>query len=87
MVIDVIIGFIYSVVSTLLSPITSLPDASLSSDVSNAFTQARGFLHALDFVLPYTTLFSIIGLVVAIEAGILVYKVIYWLIKRIPTQS
>jgi len=87
MVIDIIFRFVYSVVSTLLSPLTTLADASLPDNVSNAFIQARGFLHALDFVLPYTTLFAVIGLIVSIEAGILVYKIVYWLIKRIPTQS
>jgi hypothetical protein len=87
MVVDIFINFIYSVLTTILSPILNLSDASLPADVSNAFVNMRGFLNATDFVLPYSTLMAVIVLILAIEAGILVYKVVYWLIKRIPTQS
>lgn len=87
MVIDVIINFIYSVLTTILSPILNLPDVSLPADITNAFVNMRSFLDATDFVIPYATITAIISLMVAIEAGIMAYKVIYWLIKRIPTQS
>jgi hypothetical protein len=87
MVIDVIINFIYSVLTTILSPILNLPDVALPADMVNAFINMRSFLDATDFVIPYATLMAIIASMIAIEAGIMAYKVIYWLIKRIPTQS
>lgn len=87
MIVDFILGFIYSVVTTLLSPITNLANVSLSADVSNSFTQMRGLLHAIDFVLPYLTLLAVIAAVVVAEGIILSFKVINWLLKRLPTQS
>lgn len=87
MIVDFILGFIYSVVTTLLSPITNLADVSLSVEVSGAFTQMRGLLHAIDFVLPYLTLLAVIAAVVVAEGIILSFKVINWLLKRLPTQS
>jgi len=87
MVIDVIINFIYSVLTTILSSILNLPDVALPADMTNAFINMRSFLDATDFVIPYATFTAIIASMIAIEAGIMAYKVIYWLIKRIPTQS
>jgi hypothetical protein len=87
MVSNIFLDFIYSVVSTILSPISDLADVSLPGSIASGFTNARGFLHAIDFVVPYTTLLGVIGFLIGIEVAILTYKVVYWLIKRIPTQS
>jgi len=87
MVVDLILNSAYQVILFILTPILSMSDVSLSSDISSAFTQARGFLHATDFIFPYTTLVAVLAAILIIEAAILAYKVIYWIIKKIPTIS
>jgi hypothetical protein len=87
MVVDIIINAVYGLLTLIIWPITQLADVSLPSGVASAFTTARSYLQAIDILMPYATLLTIIGLVVAIELAILTYKLIYWIIKRIPTQS
>jgi len=66
-----------------------LPDVSLNNSFTTAITTASGYLTALHNLLPYTVvvILAIIAFDVAFETGYLLYKVIYWVIRRFPTQS
>lgn len=82
-----ILYMIYGVVWLIVSPILLLPDVSISSGFSTALTTAISYISVFDSILPITTLFIIIGLIMGIEIAIAVYKIIMWVIRRIPTQS
>ena len=66
-----------------------LPDVALNNSFTTAITTASGYLTALHNLLPYTVvvILAIIAFDVTFEAGYLLYKVIYWVIRRFPTQS
>lgn len=78
---------LFGIISVILVPIKALDDVVLSDNVSNAITQVGGYLGSIDIILPTSTLLIIFGTVLSIEGFIIAYKVINWLIKKIPTIS
>jgi len=65
-----------------------IPDSSgLPSGVSSAITTAIGYIKGVSFIFPIETLFQIILLIFSIEAGLLLWKFINWIIKKIPGVS
>lgn len=75
---------LYAVLYTITAPIRLLPNATLPSGVSNALSQAGSLINTLDAFIPVATILTIVGLVVAIEGGVFSYKVIMWVIRKIP---
>jgi len=64
-----------------------LPTASLPFSLTSAISSASGYLTSLDSVLPMTVIISTFTFFLLFEGGYLTYKVIYWIIKKIPTIS
>jgi hypothetical protein len=87
MITSILLSFVYAFVWAVTSPIRLLPDVSLSSGISTAITTAGQYITPLNTVIPISTLLTIFGLVIGIEGSIFLYKVIMWIVKRIPTQS
>jgi hypothetical protein len=84
MILNIIISLIYNVVGGLLS---KLPSVSTTNGFGAAVSTASGYLSALSVILPITTLLAILAFDIAFETGYLAFKVIYWIIRRFPTQS
>jgi hypothetical protein len=82
-----ILLIIYYFIQALEYPIKALPDVSLPSGIASAITSAGAYLSSFDLIFPVGTFLTIFGLMLTIEAAILVYKVVMWLIKKIPTIS
>jgi len=62
-----------------------LPDSSgLPSEVSAGFSWLWGLLWELDFVVPVSTVATLLGLSLAFEVAIQVWHGIHWLIRKIP---
>lgn len=87
MIIDAIVLIFYSLLYILTLPIASLADASLPAEIDNAISQATNYLSMANAILPVSTLITILGLILLIEAGIMTYKIIMWVIRKIPTIS
>ncbi len=87
MIVDIFLFMLYLTVLVMASPILALPNVSISSSVITAITDAGGYLKAIDEVVPISTVLTIFGLVLSIEAGVFVYKLIMWVIHRIPAQG
>lgn len=87
MITTLFLNVFYTFLSFILSPILSQADVSVSSSVLNAVTNIQGFLTSAAPVFPITTLLSVLGIVITVEIGILVYKAIMWLVKKIPMIS
>lgn len=77
----------YSVTNLLLWPITILDDVSVDSGFGAAISNLLGDFANLNGFLPLDSLFSVIGIILAIELVIAGYKIIMWVIRRFPTQS
>jgi len=87
MITGIFFNIIYGLVVLITYPIRILPDVSLSPEISNAISNINGFLAGLNVILPISTLLAVLGAVLGIELAIFGYKVVMWIIKRLPTQS
>lgn len=87
MITNAILNLLYIAISAFLIPIKQLPDATLPANISSAIQTAQGYFSSFNFIFPVSTFIAIIGIVLTIEAGVMIYKVIMWIIKKIPTIS
>lgn len=79
-----ILSIIYAFIWTATYPLRFLSDVSLNSGITDAITTAGQYISIMGFVLPISTLASVIGIFLGIEASILTYKLIMWTIRKIP---
>lgn len=87
MISTAVLWIIYSAVFLLTSPIRLLSDVSVTNGFGSAVTTASTYIGTFDKFFPVSTLLILVGLFTSIEIGIALYKIIMWIIKRIPTQS
>jgi hypothetical protein len=87
MISNFVLYLLYGVVYGLTYPIRILSDVSLSSDFTSTITTFNNYLAGLNFIFPLSTLITIIGLFLGIEVFILLYKIMNWLIRKIPMIS
>lgn len=87
MITTIILNIIYFVLWPLIQLISNLSDVSLNSGIATSITTTSGYLSALNTFLPITTLLVMLGVFTTYELGYFTFKFIYWIIKRIPTQS
>ena len=87
MITAVFLNILYGIIWTLTYPIRILNDVSLPSDITSAISTANGYLYALDYIVPVSTLLAIFALYLTIEGAILTWKALNWLLRRLPTQS
>jgi len=81
-IVNFVLGIVYFLVNTL-------PDVSNTSNFGTAIVTANGYIATAYTFLPLITitLLAIIIFDVAFEFAYFVYKIIYWIIRRFPTQS
>lgn len=82
-----VIWVLYILVYAITLPIRALPDVSLPADIATSLASARDSVAGLNVVLPLTTIAGILALVITIETAFLSYKIIMWIIRRLPTQN
>lgn len=87
MITDFILLVVYNTINLLLFPIQFLPDVEASSTVITAITTATSYIAVFNNFLPLGAIFTILSTILLIEIAIMVYKIIMWVIRRIPTQS
>jgi len=86
----IITGFlymVYGVIWLLIEPFRILPDASLPSNIASAITTANTYLVSINSFVPVSTILTIVALTLVVEGFILSWKLINWVIKKIPTIS
>lgn len=78
-----------SIFGIVLFLIGKLPDVSVNSDLGTSIATASGYISGIYGFLPIisTTLLAIIAFDIIFESSYLLYKVVYWIIRRFPTQS
>lgn len=87
MITNGLIYLIYGLVYLITLPIQKLADVSMSSNFASSITTANGYISSFNSIIPVDTIGQILTLFLAIETAVLTYKLIMWLIRRIPTQS
>lgn len=89
MIIEGLMNLICKLIMTLLSPI-NIPDISATDKESlfNFFDNLLGSANALiDLFLPYTLAKAFLLIVIAIELAVDIYKVVMWIIRKIPVAG
>jgi len=84
MITNVLITIIYYFLYSVIYPIRLLPDVSLPSSITSSITTAGSYFYIFDPILPLSTVFTIITLFLTIEGFIVAYKLIMWVIRKIP---
>lgn len=86
MIITVILNIIFLALGYLLS---LLPTVTDGGTFTSAITTASGYISAVYAFIPVitVTLLAILAFDIIFESGYLLYKVVYWVIRRFPTQS
>lgn len=87
MITTAILEIVYLFITALEYPIKALPDVSLPSNVLSAISSAGAYLSSFNLIFPVSTFLTILGVVISIEAAIVIYKIAMWIIKKIPTIS
>lgn len=87
MITDFILALVYYAVRLVLSPILLLPSASLPSWITTPISTVMPYAMIFDVIVPIATLLLLLGVTVAFESQYFLFKGVYWLIRRLPTQS
>ena len=72
------------IIGAFLLPLQAFSDVNLNNDLINALNQAGQYLGYLNFILP-SSFYTVFGFVLGFEVFIVLFKVINWLIRKIPT--
>jgi len=83
----IVSAILYVIFRTLTGALQQLPDVSITDPFVTSVTTASGYLSSMNEILPITAILIILGVLVTFEGSYLAFKVIYWFIRRIPTQS
>jgi hypothetical protein len=86
MIVTLFLNIIFGVLTYLVS---LLPTVSDGGYFTTAITTASSYISAVYTFIPVITitLLAILAFDILFESGYLLYKVIYWVIRRFPTQS
>jgi hypothetical protein len=86
MITSAFLNIIFVVLSFLIG---LLPNIQTTGAFSIAITTASGYLSTLYSFIPFivSTLLAIIVFDLVFESGYMIFKVVYWVIRRFPTQS
>jgi hypothetical protein len=86
MITSLFLNLIFDAVSYLLN---KLDTVSTSNPFLTAVSTVSGYISALYHFMPVITVsaLAIVAFDVAFEGGYLFFKVVYWVIRRFPTQS
>lgn len=84
--INILLQLVFIIVFNLVN---LLPNVSTTSAFGTAIMTASGYISALHDFVPYITItiLAVLSFDVVFESGYLAFKGIYWIIKRLPTQS
>lgn len=84
-----VIIIVLTIVKALIFPLTFVPNASLSASTLATIGTAGAYVHKFDTFLPSTStaLYLFFGLLLTVELATVTWKLIMWVIRRIPTQS
>lgn len=80
-----ITGFIINAVYiALYNLIDIFPNGSgLDSNISSSFTTMVGYAYSYSWLLPIGTLITVLIIAVTFQSGILLFKIINWIIGKI----
>lgn len=86
MITTALLWIVYSAVYLLTSPLRLLSDVSVNSNFGSAITTLTEYLANLNLIIPLSNVINVLLAILAVEIGIATYKIIMWVLHRIPGQ-
>jgi len=87
MVTTAILYLIWFTMMVATLPIRLFGDAQLPTAISDSISVASTYLTALNQFVPIEPILAILAFWLVFEAAYFVYKIAYWIIKKIPFIS
>lgn len=87
MITTAVLYLLYYMVYIITYPLTLFADVSADSTITSAVTTANSYLAFLNPILPMSTVWLLVALILATEVIIMGYKLIMWVVRRIPGQG
>lgn len=86
MIINTFINIVYNILEFFVN---KLPEVSGTSIFGSAISTGNQYISAVHSFLPHTTvaLIAIIAFDLIFEGSYFIFKMVYWVIRRLPTQS
>jgi len=84
MITNLIILAFYSLAWAVYMILSLIPVVSFPAELSTAMQNISAYIGAVDNFIPVSTVLIILGLFLTIESAVLIFKVIQWIIKKIP---
>jgi len=84
MIIDFIINVIYTVILVIVNIFATLPDVTISADLSSALQQISPYYASIAIIFPIGVLLSILAFELVYEGFYLLYKLVRWAYIKIP---
>jgi hypothetical protein len=85
MITGALLNIVYYFIYAITSPLRLLGDVVLNSNFASSITTASGYYHSVNTILPIDSMITILGVSLTIELSYATFKVIMWVIKKIPT--
>lgn len=88
MIIDAFLFIIFAFVFALTAIFRLAPDVTLPAAATDAIATASGYISAVNAFFPVDTLvFVFLGIFLVYEGAYFGYKLVMWVIRKIPTIS
>lgn len=82
-------AFLTIIINAVNYLVAKLPDISISSSFVSSMTTASQYISGVYSFIPNitTAVLAIIAIDIVFESSYLLFKAVYWIIRRFPTQS
>jgi hypothetical protein len=87
MISNIILGVFYFFALVLTSPLRLFDDVSLASGIGSALSSASLYLSYFGMIMHLPTFFIVVGIMSASEISIASFKLINYVIRKIPGIS
>lgn len=87
MITSAFLKLIYYIVLALSAPFALLPDVSFPTGLTSAITTGSGYISSFGSFFPVGTLLQVFAAMLAIEIVVLSYRLIMWVLTKIPGVS
>lgn len=87
MIISWFLYAIYGVVYVLTFPFRVFSDVTVDTGIGGSITTATQYIATWNNILSLSTILACFSIIIGVELIIASYKIIMWVIRRLPTQS
>lgn len=87
MIVSFLLFLLYNFIMAITSPLRLLPNVSLPANITSAIASTNSYLSAIDFIFPVSVFITVFATIIGIEVLMMLYKIIMWVLRKIPGIS